>query len=82
MSVTQLPTIPGKVDGVVGWDPLQLQCRECGAIYTGASDHRAYDIIRSGFHFHACEGREGKRRCPECLAAAEAACPNIGRHRD
>jgi hypothetical protein len=76
----QLPTLPGKVDGIVGWDPLELQCRDCGAVYTGSHNRRAADIILSGFHFHTCEGRDGRRRCPECLAAAESACPNVGRH--
>jgi hypothetical protein len=76
----QRPTLPGKVDGVVGWDPLELQCRDCGAVYTGSSNRRAADIILSGFHFHICEGRDGKRRCPSCLNTAESACPNLGRH--
>lgn len=76
----QRPTLPGKVDGVVGWDPLELQCRECGVMFTGGRNRRAADILLSGFHFHICEGRDGKRRCPDCLAAAEAACPNAGRH--
>lgn len=76
----QRPTLPGKVDGIVGWDPLELQCRDCGAVCTGDRNRRAADIILSGFHFHRCEGREGKRRCPDCLAAVEATCPNTGRH--
>lgn len=76
----QRPNLPGKVDGIVGWDPLELQCRDCGAVYTGSCRRRAADIILSRFHFHICEGREGKRRCPSCLAAAMAACPNTGRH--
>lgn len=75
----QLPTIPGKVDGIVGWDPMVLQCRDCGVTHEGRRNP-ATEIILSGFHFHTCEGRNGKRRCPECLAAVEAACPNAGRH--
>lgn len=75
----QLPTLPGKVDGIVGWDPLVLQCRDCGATYTGARRSVAADVILSGYHFHTCEPGSG-RRCPECLAAAENACPNRGRH--
>jgi len=75
MSVEQLPTLPGKVDGIVGLAPLVLQCRECGATYEGSSRTIALDIILSGFHFHVCEGPDGKRRCPECLSAVEAACP-------
>jgi hypothetical protein len=77
--VEQLPTLPGKVDGIVGLDPLVLQCRECGVTHTGARGI-AFEIIMSGFHFHGCEGRDGVRRCPECLKRAEAACSNRGRH--
>jgi hypothetical protein len=32
-------------------------------------------VILSGFHFHSCEDG-GPRRCPDCLKAAKAACPN------
>lgn len=81
MSVEQLPTLPGKVDGIVGLDPLVLQCRECGVTYEGGRKRIAADIILSGFHFHTCEETGGKRRCPDCLAAVIAACPNQGRHR-
>lgn len=76
----QLPTLPGKAEGIVGWDPCVLQCRECGRTATQDRPSVATFIILSGFHFHGCEGRSGMRRCPECLAAAEAACPNAGRH--
>lgn len=72
----QQPTLPGKVEGIIGWEPLELQCRDCGDVYTGERKHPAADIILSGFHFHRCEGRDGKRRCPSCLAAVKAACPN------
>lgn len=71
----QRPTLAGKVDGIVGWDPMELQCRDCGAVYVGEYKHAAADIILSGFHFHRCEGRDGKRRCPDCLATIKAACP-------
>lgn len=79
----QMPTLPGKVDGIVGWDPVVLQCRDCGATYTGTVRRNAgADIILSGYRFHACERGTGmsRRRCPDCLAAVEAACPNRGRH--
>lgn len=80
----QLPTLPGKVDGIVGWDPVVLQCRDCGATYTGAGPRRnaGADIILSGYRFHTCERGTGmsKRRCPDCLEAVESACPNRGRH--
>lgn len=76
----QLPTVPGKVDGVVSLSPFTLQCRDCGATAVMESGRIATFVILSGYHFHACEGRDGVRRCPDCLARVEAACPNKGRH--
>jgi len=75
VSAEQLPTLPGKADGIVGLAPLVLQCRECGATHTGERRSVAADIILSGFHFHTCEPGSG-RRCPACLDAVTAACPN------
>ena len=80
MSAEQMPTLPGKAGGIVGWDPCILQCRECGATVKQEGRSAATFIILSGYRFHGCEGREGVRRCPDCLAVAEAACPNVGRH--
>lgn len=74
----QRQTLPGKVEGIVGWDPMELQCRDCGAAFTAEKPkYSGWNsvITRSGFHFHRCEGRDGIRRCPECLAAVKAACP-------
>lgn len=76
----QMPTLPGKAEGIVGWEPCVLQCRECGATVTQEGRSVATFIILSGYRFHGCEGQTGKRRCPTCLAAAEAACPNQGKH--
>lgn len=80
MTVQQLPTLPGKVGGIVGWDPCVLQCRECGVIATQEGRSAAAFIILSGYRFHGCEEKTGMRRCPDCLAAVEAACPNRGKH--
>jgi hypothetical protein len=83
VSAAQRPTLPGKAEGVVGWDPLTLQCRACGATTTnderdaewnGRRRSNATFVILSGFHFHICEGREGKRMCPTCLARAKDGC--------
>lgn len=71
----QLPTVPGKVSGIVGWEPCVLQCRVCGATVTQDRSGVAAFIILSGFRFHRCEGRDGTRMCPGCLAAAVKACP-------
>lgn len=80
MTAAQLPTLPGKVAGIVGWEPCVLQCRVCGRTATQEGRSATTFIILSGFHFHRCEERKGIRMCPDCLAAAEATCPNIGRH--
>lgn len=79
--IAQMPTLPGKAAGIIGMDPLVLQCRDCGTTYTGTRRSVAAYVILSGFHFHVCEGPTGMRRCPDCLAAVEAACPSRGRHR-
>jgi hypothetical protein len=71
-----LPTVEGKAPGIVGWDPVVLQCSDCGATLTQPADQRiAYFMIQAGWNFHTCEGRTGKRRCRDCLATVEAACP-------
>lgn len=75
--MTLRPTIPGKVSGIVGWDPMVLQCGECAAIVTQDGRSSAAFVILSGYHFHICEGRGGIRRCPSCLAAARAYCPSL-----
>jgi hypothetical protein len=72
----QRPTVPGKVDGIVGWEPCVLQCRVCGVTTTNERSSVAAFIILSGFHFHLCEERKGIRMCPACLKSAIAACPS------
>lgn len=80
MSVEQMPTLPGKAEGIVGWDPCVLQCRGCGATTTQEGGRVGFFILLSGYRFHTCEERKGVRRCPDCLTAAERDCPNKGRH--
>lgn len=75
-SVQALPTVEGKAPGIVGWDPCVLQCSDCGLTLEQDNPSVATFIIRSGFHFHSCEPNSGRRRCPDCLAAAMTACPN------
>lgn len=77
----QMQTLPGKAEGIVGLEPCVLQCRDCGETATQEEGRSlAAFIILSGFHFHTCEGRGGKRRCPDCLAAVERECPSRGKH--
>lgn len=75
-----LPTVPDKVSGIVCLDPFTLQCADCAVTATGRDvgtkreARPAATIVLSGFHFHVCEGKDGVRRCPSCLAKAKAAC--------
>lgn len=75
--IAQQPTVPGKVDGIICTDPLTLQCRDCGSTtaHNGKTPKGLF-ITLSGYHFHVCEGRTGRRRCPECLAQVKADCEN------
>lgn len=88
MSAEQLPTVPGYAEGIVATDPLTLQCRDCGATtsndehdaeWNGKARSNASFVILSGYHFHICEGRDGHRRCPECLSRVKAECKTSGR---
>lgn len=81
MTVEQMPTIRGYVEGIVGLDPLVLQCRDCGAVHVQTERTAAFAVVLSGFHFHVCEGRTGKRRCRDCLATVKAACERCRRQR-
>jgi hypothetical protein len=72
-----LPTVEGKVTGIVGLDPLVLQCADCGSTLTQPDQRSvAVFVVTSGWHFHVCEGRQGVRRCRECLARVKAGCPS------
>jgi hypothetical protein len=76
VSAVQLPTLPDCADGIVGWDPVVLQCRECGVLHEGDPKRRpAMVIILARFLFHRCDD-EPVRRCPDCYAKAVADCPN------
>lgn len=72
----QYPTLPDHVDGIIGLDPLRLQCRDCGAIHEQCHKNANACQLTAGYLFHHCDAPDGIRRCPECLAVAKAACPN------
>jgi hypothetical protein len=61
----QLPTPPGRVDGIVSLDPPQVQCRGCGVIAEGRPGKLALLVMTCGIHFHLGDGRE-QRLCAEC----------------
>lgn len=60
-----LPTVEGKVDGIVGWEPAKVQCYECHRTMTGPS---AILVIQWAL-FNPLSGLPG-RRCAECWLAA------------
>lgn len=74
---TLYPTVLDAAPGIIAWDPMRLQCQQCGAIHEQCRASQATCIILSGYHFHGCEHPDGIRYCPDCLAAAVAACPNV-----
>lgn len=74
------PTVPGKVAGIIGMDPLTVQCAECGATASRTTERTgAAFIILCGYRFHLCQSDE-RRLCPTCFDAETAACLNKGRH--
>lgn len=63
---TQLPTLPGMVDGIVGRDLLgwTIQCRGCGRTSTA---RRVHDAMRElGAHFHKWPDDTNPRLCRDC----------------
>lgn len=46
-----MPTLPGKATGIVGVDPMVLQCHDCGATLTQPPGRTvAVFIVTSGWH--------------------------------
>lgn len=74
---TQLPTLPGMVDGIVGHDLLgwTIQCRECGK--TDTSDWLLGLVSIKGFHFHNLawpDNQPNVRLCRDCRLARGCDC--------
>lgn len=74
--VTLYPTLPGKVRGIIGMDPLKLQCGDCGVIHEQCTRNVAVCIMTAGFEFHRCE-TDSPRRCPSCMVRALAECGSM-----
>ena len=86
MSAVQRPTLPGKAEGIVGLDPIEIQCRGCGAVDNPdtlriARDHPravALVILLSSIHFHARPWTTGHtdnpRLCKQCRQARGCRC--------
>lgn len=62
-----LPTLPGKVDGIVSEDPPTVQCQDCAATKSG----NWYQIIggAEGFRFHQWSDGTNPRLCKPCRIA-------------
>lgn len=67
------PTLPGKAPGIIGWEPLRMQCGDCGAIHEQCHRSVGACILTAGYEFHTCEPG-APRRCPACLARALTEC--------
>jgi hypothetical protein len=68
----QLPTLAGKVDGVVSLDPPMIQCRGCGVIHTGEPGKLWLLTQTCNILFHVADGRT-RRLCADCRAGCS--CP-------
>ena len=63
-----LPTVPGKVHGIVSLDPPTVQCDACAATYTAPTLARA--VLGSGFHFNPRREHDKRRLCEACAHEA------------
>lgn len=82
-TVSQLPTLPGCIDGIVGNDLLgwTVQCRECGTTKTGP--HLILLVSSLGFRFHTPSWPDGTnpRLCRACRLARGCTCWSCGEER-
>lgn len=61
-----LPTVPGKVHGIVSLDPLTIQCDGCGFLATGVAVMTTCGII---FHRYLHD-KDPRRLCTDCQRRA------------
>lgn len=70
--VVQHPTVPGKVDGIIALDPMQIQCRGCGHVETQPEGRGvAVFILTVGMLFCAVDK---VRRCRGCRVEHNESC--------
>ena len=76
-----LPSLPGHLDGVIGLDPVRLQCQECGRVGEGRTALAA--IYDGGLHYHRSAWPDGTnpRLCRECRLARGCSCDQCRRER-
>lgn len=62
-----LPDIPGKVHGIVGLDPLTIQCDDCGVLAVQPEGQLPGTFLLTvGITFDRSRDRTLKRRCAKC----------------
>lgn len=63
-----LPTLPGKVHGIVGKEPFEIQCDECLVVRSGTSKAPNVQIILVDITFNPRRYPSGDKRrlCHEC----------------
>lgn len=73
LALVPLPTVPGKVHGIVQLDPfVRVQCDDCGFVYDGKPGRIAMGITQSGIRFSAKRyhrrgpDRDARRLCRDC----------------
>ena len=64
-----LPTVPGRVEGIVSLDPPMVQCQGCGATYAGRT--LGLTVLRSNILFHQ---HRSPRLCKACRLALNCDC--------
>ena len=58
----RLPTVEGRVHGIVGWDPLAVQCDDCLRVWSNEGEPMITTLSEVIFN-----SREpGPRLCAEC----------------
>jgi hypothetical protein len=79
MKLLPQPTVEGMARGIIGVDPIVLQCGECGDTLTQDRDGIAAFIILARWNFCGMENdrqqrTQGPRRCRDCMAAHARDC--------
>jgi hypothetical protein len=59
---SRLPTIEGRVHGIVGWAPVAVQCDDCLRVWSGGGEALINTLRRVTFNRRA----PGPRLCIEC----------------
>lgn len=66
--VDLLPTVPGRVHGIVSLNPPTVQCDGCGRTHTDRT--LALAVLQSGIQFHPPGVDDDRRLCRDCAHQA------------